>query len=170
MDTALVPQFEKAVAMLEQRRPLSDENSKKPALFHDIRVGVYLYEKNYSQDVVLAGLLHDAIEWYGISEETLRSEFGDRVTEIVAACTKDDSIKDPSEKIEKIITRCVNVGKDALIVKTADVIDSYKWYTATQNAKELKYCGINADAIFRLKPDTIQDKVFDELGKLYPLK
>ncbi len=63
MEKLLGPLFEKAVHLLAKHRPFSDENSRKPALFHDIRVGVYLYEEKYSQDIVLAGLLHDAIEW-----------------------------------------------------------------------------------------------------------
>ena len=163
MEKQLGPQFEKAVHLLAMHRPLSDESSRKPALFHDIRVGTYLYENGYSQTIVLAGLLHDAIEWYGISEETLRKEFGDHVADIVVACTKDDSIKDPKEKIEKIIRQCVVQGKDALIVKAADILDSYKWYTRTKNKGEITYCVRNTDAILKLKPKAFQDAIFDEL-------
>ncbi len=114
--------------------------------------------------------MHDAIEWYGISREILRKEFGDTVVDIVVACTKDDTIKNPKEKIEKIIRQCVIVGKDALIVKTADIIDSYQWYTRMQNDGELQYCAWNAGDIFRLKPDSIEDKIFDELKKWYSIK
>lgn len=167
MDKTLGQTFEKAVHMLVSRRPIAEEGDRKPALFHDIRVGVYLYENRYSSDIVLAGLLHDVIEWYGISEQMLREEFGDVITDIVVACTKDDTIKDSQEKIEKIIKQCVITGKDALIVKAADILDSYKWYTKTQNEKELLYCTRNAETIFRLKPDTMRDKIFDELKKWY---
>lgn len=165
MNNILGPTFEKAVHMLANARPLSDESSRKPALFHDIRVSVYLYENSYSSDIVLAGLLHDAIEWYGIRVEALRAEFGNTISDMVVACTKDDTIKDPKEKIEKIIRQCVAAGKDALIVKAADILDSYKWYTKTQNEGELLYCARNAEAIFRLKPGTIEDAIFDELKK-----
>lgn len=170
MNRSLGPTFERAVHMLAERRPLADENTSKPALFHDIRVGMYLYDRNYSHDIVLAGLLHDAIEWYGISEQKLRKEFGGTIADIVVACTKDDTIKDPNEKIEKIIQQCVDAGKDACIVKTADIIDSYRWYTATQNERELTYCARNADAIFRLVPDTVEDPIFDDLRKWHQLQ
>lgn len=166
----LGPKFEQAVQLLANARPPSDENSRKPVLFHNIRVSSYLYERGYPKNTVLASLLHDAIEWYGISESMLRKEFGDTITNIVIACTKDDSIKDPIEKIEKIIQQCVNAGKEALIVKAADVLDSFKWYTSTQNTEELKYCMRNADAIFRLKPDDWQDGVFEQLQKFYKSK
>lgn len=165
--TSLGTKFEKVVHMLVASRSIAKEDDRKPALFHDIRVGVYLYENGYSSDIVLAGLLHDAIEWYGISEQMLREEFGDIITDIVVACTKDDTIKDSQEKIEKIIKQCVAVGKDALIVKAADILDSYKWYTSTQNEGELLYCMRNAETIFRLKPDAMRDKIFDELRRWY---
>lgn len=167
MDKSLGQKFEKAVHILVSRRPIAEKGDRKPALFHDIRVGVYLYENGYSLDIVLAGLLHDAIEWYGISEIVLREEFGDVITDIVIVCTKDDTVKDSQEKIEKIIKQCVIAGKDALIVKAADILDSYKWYTSTQNEKELLYCTRNAETIFRLKPNAIGDKIFDELRKWY---
>ncbi len=100
----------------------------------------------------------------------LREEFGDAIADIVVACTKDDTIKDSVEKIEKIIKQCVVVGKNALIVKAADIIDSYKWYNATQNMNELKYCNRNAEAIFRFKSDILKDPIFNELRKLYPFE
>jgi hypothetical protein len=41
-------EFEKAVRLLVKHFPVSEESSRKPVLFHDIRVGMYLYEHNYS--------------------------------------------------------------------------------------------------------------------------
>lgn len=155
--------FEKAVHLLVKYFPISDENSRKPILFHDIRVGVYLYENDYSQDVVLAGLLHDAIEWSEITEQMLRDEFGDNVVRLILANTKDDSITDKFEKTNELIRRCVQNGQDALIVKTADIIDSFKWYSSQNNTGELEYCMRNANAIFKFKSDDFKDKIFDEL-------
>ena len=68
MSKLLNVKFEKAVRLLVEHFPPSDESSRKPVLFHDIRVGVYLYEHGYSEDIVLAGLLHDAIEWLSATE------------------------------------------------------------------------------------------------------
>lgn len=156
-------EFEKAVRFLVTHMPPSDENSRKPILFHDIRVGVYLYENGYSQDIVLAGVLHDAIEWSDASERGVREEFGDNVSRLVLASTKDDSIQDKEEKTAELIRRCVQNGQDALIVKTADVIDSFKWYSGQNNKGELQYCMRNANAIFKCKPDDFEDRIFDEL-------
>ncbi len=164
MSKSLNIKFEKAVRILSEYMPPSDENSKKPVMFHDIRVGVYLYENGYSEDVVLAGILHDTIEWSGANEQLLRDEFGDNVVRLIFASTKDDTIVDKVEKTNELIQRCVQNGQEALIVKTADIIDSFKWYASQNNEDELKnHCVKNANAIFKFKPEDFDDKIFDEL-------
>jgi (p)ppGpp synthase/HD superfamily hydrolase len=163
MTKTLNIQFEKAVRFLTMHMRPSDENSRKPILFHDIRVGVYLYENGYAQDIVLAGLLHDVIEWSKVSEQTLREEFGDTILKLVLASTKDDSITDKKEKTAELIKRCVQHGQDALIVKAADILDSFKWYSSQNNKEELQYCMRNTNAILKFKPDNFDDKIFDDL-------
>lgn len=155
--------FEKAVRLLVKHLPVSEENSRKPILFHNIRVGVYLYENGYSEDIVLAGVLHDTIEWSNMSKQILTEEFGDNITRLVLASTKNDSIADKLEKTNELIQRCVQNGQDALIIKTADIIDSFKWYSSQDNKSELQYCLRNADAILKFKPADFDDKIFNEL-------
>lgn len=163
MTKSLNIQFEKAVRLLVEHFPISDETSRKPVLFHDIRVGVYLYEQGYNEDIVLAGLLHDALEWSSAPKQLLIDEFGEQVVRLVMASTKDDSITDKHEKTKELITRCVDNGEEALIVKTADILDSFKWYSTQKNVDQLKYCMRNAEAIFAYKPSTFNDKIFTEL-------
>lgn len=156
-------EFEKAVRLLAEHMPVSQEGSRKPVLFHDIRVGVYLYERDYAREIVLAGVLHDALEWSETMPEVLAENFGENILKIVQACTKDRSIQDPQERIEDMIRRCVESGQEALIVKAADTLDSFKHYTKTGNESELDYCRQNAEAIFKYKPEDYNDRVFDEL-------
>jgi (p)ppGpp synthase/HD superfamily hydrolase len=164
MTKSLNIEFEKAVRFLATQLPPSDEYSRKPVLFHDIRVGVYLYENGYAPDVVLAGILHDTIEWSDASEQTLRDEFGDRVTDLVSACTKNDSIEDKEERNIEMIKHCVQIGQDALIIKTADIIDSFKWYSSQDNQEQLQFhCLKNANIIFKFKLEDFDDKIFEEL-------
>ena len=163
MSKSLNIEFEKAVRLLAAHFPSSDENSRKPVLFHDIRVGVYLYENGYPQDVVLAGVLHDAIEWSDITEQILIDEFGSNVLRLVLASTKNDSIVDKFEKTNELIKRCIQNGQEALIIKSADIIDSFKWYSSQNSENELKYCLRNANAIFKFKPNDFDDKIFKEL-------
>lgn len=157
-------QFEKAVRILAQYMPISDETSRKPLMFHDIRVGMYLYERGYSEDVVLAGLLHDVLEWSDIDEQVVRDEFGDTIVRLIRANTKDDTIEDRNEKTNELIQRCVQNGQEALIIKTADILDSFMWYWAKKNENELqRHCVKTAGAIFRYKPEDWNDVIFDEL-------
>ena len=166
MSKSLNIKFEKAVRFLSEYMPLSNENSRKTIMFHDIRVGVYLYENGYSEDVVLAGVLHDVIEWSNADEKLLRNEFNDNIVRLILANTKDDTIIDKEEKTDELIKRCVQNGQDALIIKAADTIDSFKWYTGQNNHNELEnHCVKNASAIFKFKPEFFDDKIFDELKK-----
>ena len=163
MTKSLNLKFEKAVRLLVEYMPHSDADSRKPILFHDIRVGVYLYENGYSENIVLAGILHDTIEWSKMKEEMLRNEFGDEIAKLVLANTKDDSITDKEEKTIELIKRCIQNGQDALIVKAADILDSFKWYSSQENKNEIQYCMRNANAIFKFKPTDFNDKKNDEL-------
>jgi (p)ppGpp synthase/HD superfamily hydrolase len=163
MNTELGIEFEKAVRFLVANLPETEAGSKKPVLFHNIRVGVYLYERKYSRDVVVAGLLHDTLEWSEASEEVLRELFGETVLRLIRANTKDDSILDKEEKTRELITRCVKEGEEALIVKTADILDSYRWYTEQNNEKGLGYCERNTSAILKYKPEAFTDPIFKEL-------
>ena len=163
MTKSLNLKFEKAVRLLVEYMPHSEADSRKPILFHDIRVGVYLYENGYSENIVLAGILHDTIEWSKMKEEMLRNEFGDEIAKLVLANTKDDSITDKEEKTIELIKRCIQNGQDALIVKAADILDSFKWYSSQENKNEIQYCMRNANAIFKFKPTDFNDKIFDEL-------
>ena len=133
-------------------------------MFHDIRVGVYLYNHGYSEDAVLAGLLHDAIEWSSATEDMVKDEFGENVLKLVLANTKDDTIEDKHEKTAELIQRCVKNGRDALIIKTADILDSFKWYASQNSIEQLKYCMRNANAIFKYKESDFIDPIFDELA------
>lgn len=157
---------EEAIRLLSVHVPPSDENSRKPVLFHSVRVGVYLYENGYPQDVVLAGFLHDTVEgWTTATEQIVREAFGGDVMRLILASTKDYSITDSIERTNELIKRCVQNGEDALVVKIADTIDSFKWYSAQNNKDELQVCAKTADAIFRFKPDNFNDKIFEELKR-----
>jgi len=163
MPKPLSLKFEEAVRLLAKHLPVSDASSRKPILFHNVRVGVYLYKHKYSEEVVLAGLLHDAIEWSSLTEQMLLDRFNDKVVKLILASTQDDSITDKNKRTAELIKRCISNGQDALIVKTADIIDSFKWYASQDNKDELSYCMRNANAILRYKPDDFDDKIFDDL-------
>lgn len=164
MNPSLDIEFEQAVRMLVEHMPPLEKGSRKPILFHDIRVGTALYRKGYPRDIVLAGLLHDAIEWSDITEDMLRETFGKNILQIVLANSKNRSIENSGERIDDMMRRCVAVGKSALIVKVADTIDSFEHYAKTGNQEEIEHhCKPNAESILKYLPADFHDPIFDEL-------
>ncbi len=156
--------FEEGVLFLVKHSPPSKPSSRKPILFHDIRVGVYLYEQGYPEDVVLAGLLHDTLEWSSATTGLIKKKFGQKILGLIQANTKDDSIKNNDKKILELIQRCAKHGEKALIIKAADIIDSFKWYNLQNNTDELKYCYKTAKAILKYKKVRLKDPIFKELA------
>lgn len=144
------------------RFPVGEER-RKPLVMHSLRVGVGLYQNDYSDDVVLAGLLHDVVEWTDSSEELVQKEFGKSVFDIVIANTQDDNIGEKTERWQDMVLRCVELGSDALIVKAADVLDSYKFYQAVNNSEELARSVSIARFIIEKLPKGIEDPIFEEL-------
>lgn len=154
---------EKAIKFLAKDVALAESHSRKPRLMHAMRVGMYLYDRGYAKEVVVGGFLHDTVEWEGVSTETIKDVFGEQVLSIVLANTKDRNNKNV---VDDMVLRCVMCGKEALIVKTADIIDSFMWYVAQNNTKELKeHCVKTAEAIFDHKPREWKDDIYDELYK-----
>ena len=117
--------FEEAVKALVSYFP--EEAMKKPTLYHSIRVGVYLWNHWYSEDIQIAWFLHDALEDTDIPEEVIGDNFGRCVLDIVKANSKNKSL-DTSEILEDIVKRCQENGENAMIVKMADVYDNFLFY------------------------------------------
>lgn len=63
---------------------------------------------------------------------------------VVEASAKDCSIIDPIERTNDLVRRCADAGRGALIVKSADTLDSFAWYTNTNDKNEIERCLRNA--------------------------
>jgi len=159
-------EFEKVVRIIVKYFPVSEENSRKSILSHSIRVGVYLYEKDYSQEIVLGGLLHDVLEWSDMDSEIIEKEFGKEVLKLIENNTKNRDIENGDARIDDLVRRSANGGREAFIIRVADTLDSFKHYTKNQNQKELEYCRKNAEAIQKYRRKDWNDEIFNELSVL----
>ncbi len=132
--------FSEAIEMVKNS---GMESPNKPAIPHALRVGELLFEKGFSEDVVNAGLLHDVLEWSDTSEQIIRDSFGDHVVSLIKANTKDRSIEDKQARRQAQIDVCLKIGDDALAIKIADNIDSFRYYSDIKDVKEkeLQRCG-----------------------------
>ena len=124
---------------------------------------MYLYRKDYSEEIVLAGFLHDILEWTTSSEEMIINKFGKGVHDIVKANTKDRTIEDPAQRRREYINRCIQSGEGALIVKVADLLDSYHFYRSAGDLEETMRCIDMAAVIIEKLPNYFRDSIFEEL-------
>jgi hypothetical protein len=54
---------------------------------------------------------------------------------------------DKSERNADIVSRCVEYGKDAIIVKIADIYDNFLFYISQSNFLEIERCKVLANLI-----------------------
>lgn len=97
-----------------------------PYLSHLIGVTSLVLEHGGDEDQAIAGLLHDVLEDCGLQhEEAIRDAFGDRVLEIVRACT--DGVPDSHgekppwrERKAAYLKHLADAPEDALLVSACD--------------------------------------------------
>ena len=106
------------------------------SVLHSVRVGLYLQRNGAPLEVVLAGILHDVVEDTDTSVEELQAAFGPRVAEPIGAMTFDDELEE-AERSRDSVDRCKSLGKDALALKAADLVDNLRTYLPEANPSRL---------------------------------
>jgi hypothetical protein len=91
-----------------------------PFIEHSLAVGDLLAEHSYPDEVIAAGLLHDAIEHAEADPGSLRERFGDEVTGLVEALTEDPAIADYEERKQEHRERVAAAGAGARAIFAAD--------------------------------------------------
>lgn len=120
-------EIERALRYLVHSFESSGDNPK-PVILHSTRVAMNLYHREYAKPIVVSGLLHDLLEDTAVTSDELRSEFGDDVANIVEATSFDEDIDDYLERHYDIYRRCFEVGRSAVLVKAADILDNSDYY------------------------------------------
>lgn len=120
-------EIEGAIKYLVHSFETSGDNPK-PVILHSIRVGMDLYNRDYKKCIVIAGLLHDLLEDTDVTPEEIKSKFGKEVTNIVTATTYDESIEDYLDRHYDMYSRCFSLGREAVLVKAADILDNSDYY------------------------------------------
>ncbi|MGC8917159.1 MAG: RelA/SpoT family protein [Thermoanaerobaculum sp.] len=104
---ATLPRFDDILEQVQAYKPHCDEDllrrayvfsamahqgqvraSGEPYLVHPLEVARILADMRLDEVAIAAGLLHDLLEDTYVTEETLREQFGERITAIVKALTK----------------------------------------------------------------------------------
>jgi (p)ppGpp synthase/HD superfamily hydrolase len=97
-----------------------------PYIVHPTHVSVLLLRHSFSEDVAIAGLLHDVVEDQGIPLPEIEAGFGPAVAEMVAALTErklEGDVERPWEdRKREALAQLRRASLDAVAVKAADIL------------------------------------------------
>jgi (p)ppGpp synthase/HD superfamily hydrolase len=111
-----------AAAHAGQSRP----SDGAPFLAHVVEVATLLHEGGFDDELVAAGLLHDAVERGTLTEERLRAEMGEPIRSLVMAVTEDASIVSFAERKEGLREQVRAAGDGALTIFAADKLSDIR--------------------------------------------
>jgi guanosine-3',5'-bis(diphosphate) 3'-pyrophosphohydrolase len=106
----------------EQRRA----TDRELFLVHVIEVGELLHEAGYDEDLVAAGLLHDAVERGSLTEARLRAEMDDGISALVLALTEDPEIASFAERKRALRRQVEAAGTRAITIFAADKLSDIR--------------------------------------------
>lgn len=97
-----------------------------PYITHPLTVGMILAAAGASEDIIVAGILHDTIEdstdEKKVTAEMLKQRFGTNVSNLVRSVTESDKTKSWDERKKEAIEHTKLFSNDSLMLKSADVI------------------------------------------------
>jgi (p)ppGpp synthase/HD superfamily hydrolase len=94
-------------------------------------VAVLLRNRGFDDEVVAAGLLHDAIEDTDATAEDLRERFGERVAALVAALSDDPGVEDRRARKRALREQVEAAGREAQAIYAADKVAKARELRAT---------------------------------------
>ncbi|MUV90155.1 HD domain-containing protein [Halapricum sp. CBA1109] len=162
-------EIERAIRYLVHSFESSGDNPK-PVILHSIRVGMDLYDRDYQKRIVISGLLHDLLEDTDITSEAIRSKFGNDIANIVKATSFDEDIDDYLERHYDIYNRCFELGRSAVVVKAADILDNSDYY-GMGGSEELRTNLLKKMEYFvdKSEPYIGEEELYQELNDKLPL-
>lgn len=162
-------EIERAIRYLVHSFESSGDNPK-PVILHSTRVGMDLYDRGYQKHIVISGLLHDLLEDTNVTSEAIRSKFGKDVADIVEAASFDEDIDNYLERHYDSYKRCFELGRSAVIVKAADILDNSDYY-GMGDSEELQKNLLEKMEYFidRSEPYIGEEDIYQELNDKLPL-
>ncbi len=126
------PLIERAVAFAIQVHEIDQQQKRKskdiPYIVHPLLVGMILSLAEASEDVIVAGILHDTIEdsisEKKISREVLAKQFGENVANLVVSVSELQKDLLWKERKREALERVATFSCDALLIKSADIVSN----------------------------------------------
>jgi (p)ppGpp synthase/HD superfamily hydrolase len=140
------------------RDQIRKDADKTPYISHVVGVMILLSSATHDEDVLIAGLLHDALEDVeDYTPELLEAQFGTRVKDIVMGVTEEFKLRNevpPSWKEEKLLylETLRRASDDSLMVSLADKIQNTRslieMITATKGQEHPKFASTHSDRVW----------------------
>jgi (p)ppGpp synthase/HD superfamily hydrolase len=97
-----------------------------PFIVHPIEVAILLRDAGAADEVIAAGLLHDALEKTDATAYDIYARFGRRVGDIVCAVSHDPGVPGYARRKAALRDRAASAGDDALTVFAADKLSKVR--------------------------------------------
>jgi hypothetical protein len=94
---------------------------KVPYISHPAAVGMVLWKAGFTDEVVMAGILHDVIEDTDYTYDDIQREFGKQIADWVAEVSEDAALPH-DEKKEQYLTQLAAASMEAKAVSAADLL------------------------------------------------
>lgn len=121
-------------ATLKHANQVRKDTSKNPYIIHPREVAWILQLCGVIDENIICGaLLHDTIEDTDTTEEELKENFGDIITQLVLDCSHNKSLNKVERKIAEI-EHVKHISDGALLIKAADKISNIQ----SENPKSWK--------------------------------
>jgi hypothetical protein len=99
-----------------------------PYVTHPLTVGLILASAGASEEVIIAGILHDTIEdsvtEKKVTKEMLAERFGEEVAALVASVSETDKSLSWEERKKEALAHIGTFSQGSLLVKSADIISN----------------------------------------------
>lgn len=95
-------------------------------LDHVLEVATLLHDAGFDEELIAAGLLHDAVERGTATETGLRAEMGDGITSLVLALTEDGSLESFAERKAALRGQVRAAGPRAMAIYAADKLSDIR--------------------------------------------
>ncbi len=124
--------IQKAILFAIKTHEIDEKQKRKgkdiPYITHPLTVGLILSSAGASEDVVIAGILHDTIEdsikENKVTREMIVEQFGEGVAELVLSVTEQDKSLSWEERKKEALEHIKTFSNDSLLVKSADIVSN----------------------------------------------
>ena len=120
--------IEEAIRFSIQTHELDEKQKRKgkdiPYITHPLTVGLILSLAGASEDVVIAGILHDTIEDSVVTKEMIALQFGENVMQLVLSVTEQDKSKSWEVRKAEALEHIKTFSHDSLLLKSGDIISN----------------------------------------------